>query len=178
MLVQPVPPPATVIMPDREGAKVVVFPAAVMVSADVSPFAVLVEVASVTVGPLWVWPLGPIDVNVPPPPLMPSDEVETYSQLPSASESRNFGCGKAGDIADRDVGKLRDRSGYFAIVHAVAVCRDLGIGEGGRSARGDRRDEHAQIIDLVRELGLGDVICGKRCRLGDVRIAVGCKRNR
>lgn len=50
--VDPVPPPATLSVPDREGAKVIEFPAPVIVSADVRPFTVFVVLARLMAGPL------------------------------------------------------------------------------------------------------------------------------
>ena len=51
--VEPVPPPATVRVPESDGAKVSVFPAPVTVMAEVRPFVVFEEEAIVTAGPVW-----------------------------------------------------------------------------------------------------------------------------
>jgi hypothetical protein len=56
----PVPPPPTVRVPDVVGAKVRVLPEPVTVMFEVRPFVVEDEEAMVTVGPLWVWPAGPM----------------------------------------------------------------------------------------------------------------------
>ena len=59
--VEPVPPPATVSVPESDGAKVSVFPAPVIVIAEVRPFVVFEEDAIVTAGPVWSWPAGPME---------------------------------------------------------------------------------------------------------------------
>ncbi len=48
----PVPPPATVRVPESVGAYVIVFPAAVMVIAEVRPFVVEDDDAIVIAGPV------------------------------------------------------------------------------------------------------------------------------
>ena len=58
----PVPPPATPRVPERVGANVTVLPLAVMVMFGVRPLNAVVVVASVTAGPVWSWPAGPIEV--------------------------------------------------------------------------------------------------------------------
>lgn len=58
-VVEPVPPPATVSVPEILGVKVKVFPAPTMVSAVLKPFVVAVVVARVTVVPFCNCPAGP-----------------------------------------------------------------------------------------------------------------------
>ena len=59
----PVPPPPAVKTPAMVLAKVMVFPAAVIVVEAVSPWYAVLPVAKVTAGPAWSAPTGPIEVT-------------------------------------------------------------------------------------------------------------------
>lgn len=82
-VVEPVPPRLTASVPSHWLVKVCVLPDAVMVR----PMLVSLDVANICVEPVCVCPAGPSAVM--PPGSMPSVDVETYSQLPLASDRRS-----------------------------------------------------------------------------------------
>ena len=59
---EPVPPPATLSVPEREGVYVSVSPEPTIVRAEVRPLVVLVDDAIVMVAPVCVCPVGPMPV--------------------------------------------------------------------------------------------------------------------
>jgi hypothetical protein len=87
-VVLPVPPPAAVRVPEREGVKVWVLPLPVMVRAMVWPLAVEVVVAKVTVGPEEVWPAGPMACTAEV--MSPSEEVAVRVYPPVEFPTRMF----------------------------------------------------------------------------------------
>jgi hypothetical protein len=73
--------PALFKVPVRDGVKVSVFPAPVMVMPVVSPLNEPVEEARVIVGPVWIEPTGPIPVSDAPAAAKPRVEVATQRVL-------------------------------------------------------------------------------------------------
>ncbi len=74
-VVEAVPPPSTVSVPDCEGVKLICVPDTMMVRAEVIPFVVEVVVPSVTLGPVVVAPAAPISV------IAAESDVEAVSQV-------------------------------------------------------------------------------------------------